>query len=83
MKTDKDTKERDRQIHERALKIQQELGSGLYRAEDYHDIARRLIEQEEELGLPVNPFPLNQEAKGKQGPDDMADDLDHPRKNRE
>lgn len=58
---------RDLQVHERARKIQRELGSDLYRVEDYHDIARRLIEQEEELGLPVNPYPLNEEATGKEG----------------
>lgn len=56
------SKERDQQIHERALKLQRDIGSDLYRIEDYYDIARRLIEQEEELGLPVDPYPLNQEA---------------------
>jgi len=49
-------------IHERALKIQREQGSDVYQAEDYHALAQRLIEEEEKTGLPVNPYPLNQES---------------------
>ena len=55
--------ERERLIHERALKIQLEQGSDVYRTEDYHALAKRLIEEEEETGLPVNPYPVNQESK--------------------
>ena len=42
--------ERERLIHERALKIQREQGSDVYRTEDYHALAKRLIEEEEEIG---------------------------------
>jgi hypothetical protein len=54
--------DRDQLIHERALKIQREQGSDVYQTEDYHALAKRLIEEEEEMGLPVNPYPLNQES---------------------
>jgi hypothetical protein len=54
--------DRDRQIHERAVKIQREQGSDVYRTEDYHALAKRLIEEEEQMGLPVDPYPLNQES---------------------
>jgi hypothetical protein len=58
--------DRDRQIHERALKIQREQGSDVYRTEDYHALAQRLIEEEEQMGLPVDPYPLNQESRSAQ-----------------
>ena len=48
MKPDK--ADRERLIHERALKIQREQGSDVYRTEDYHALAKRLIEEEEEIG---------------------------------
>ncbi len=55
------TRELDREklIHERAEKIWREQGSDLYRPEDYRAIAERMIREEEELGLPVNPYPTN------------------------
>ena len=59
--------DRERLIHERALKIQREQGSDVYRAEDYHALARRMIEEEEEMGLPVNPYLTNQESADQAG----------------
>jgi len=49
-------------IRQRARKIWQEQGSDTYRPEDYELLAERLIHEEEKLGLPVNPYPVNQES---------------------
>jgi hypothetical protein len=73
--------ERERLIHERALKIQREQGSDVYRTEDYHALAKRLIEEEEEIGLPVNPYPLNQEST-EQGKSPQRDREDLPGRSR-
>ena len=55
-------------IRERAHKIWKEQGDDKHKAEDYMELARKMIQEEEELGLPVNPYPINQESEiGKRG----------------
>ncbi|MET1026724.1 MAG: hypothetical protein ABWY00_06130 [Dongiaceae bacterium] len=49
-------------IRKRARRIWEESGSDVYSPEHYEQLAERLIAEEENAGLSVNPYPINQES---------------------